>query len=546
MKNKLFQKSSLIAFVVTCLLSLLFTSCNNKKSTESQASGNEGGLGINAAFTEMADLSIVPYDASVVMHLNLKSIWEKGELDNADNVAFIKLLKQKLRDEDPDAAQIVNGLIDNPNSCGLNLKGDIFVFASESMKADVCIGFTTKDSEQFKNFLNNLERSANVSMSYSTESNYNTAFSEDMELGFCWDNKKAYIFPVFVDHWTNNDPRNDVRNCASRLMTFQDSESMNRHDDFKTFIAGRNDLGFFVNTRKIMPLLENSEYSSLIGSLDDFKNTSICFSMSFETGCIKLLGTILGMEGRPNQQFITENFNKDLLNYLPQQTLATVTYSYNIDNYLKLMDDNGMSRDLNEQITDNGYSLRDILKCFTGNIALSLSDIKLGGSYNDDIEPIFTVVGEINNSRPLMQTLDQMESERDLTRVGDTYMTRDGDISIKINDNILMISNDQPSLNAFARGGNGNGSAIVAEKAGKGNYVYLDLSLEDYPAALKRDMDRGVITLIEEYFKDAEMKLSPNYNYELVINLKNTDKNSLKYTIDHIDNNLVTIERLTR
>ncbi len=51
--------------------------------------------------------------------------------------------------------------------------------------------------------------------------------------------------------------------------------------------------------------------------------------------------------------------------------------------------------------------------------------------------------------------------------------------------------------------------------------------------------------MIEDYFKDAEVVYDKDgQTLDVVLNIKNNDRNSLKYTIDYIDNNLVTIFNL--
>lgn len=562
-------RTSLVVLIATCLFSLLFLGCKNKTNNDSETGNGNSQENVTsnksnvAAVDQTAILSLIPDDAPFVFHIDLKSIWDKGDLDNANQVAFIKYLKSELKEENANASKIVNELIDNPNSCGLNLKGNIFIFTSESMKAEACVAITVNDSEQFKNFLMNLETNANLRMDFSTESRFNTAYCSDLGMGACWDNQKAYFFPVEEDYWSSRDPRNDVRDYADRLMSFGENASMSRNNDFQTFIASKNDIGWFLNMRYLIRMLEKdrSYYEDeAMNYIRHFQNTSYCISLNFEQGFIKLQSTLLGMEGNSAYQFVNDNFNKKLLDYLPQQTFAAATYSYNIENLIKMLDDNGLSEELNETIEHGSYRVRDLLNCFTGNIAVSLSDINIinktrhsydyyydySYDYNyEEPQPVFTLVGEINNSRPLKQTLDEMD---DFYHTGDTYIVKDGDISIKISDNIIMVSNDMSALNAFSRGGDGNGVEKIAAKAGKGNYIYLDLDPNNYPSSVKKaiDEDGRVLSLLEDFLQNAEVKMSNNYSYEIVINLKHNEKNSLKCIIDQIDNNLATIQRLAR
>ena len=513
MKSKVLKKSLLlIVLLAISIVSMVSCSgCNKKK----------------------ASMAMIPDDASYVMHINLGSIWEKGDFDNLDELTFVKLLRQELKSEDPDAAKTINDLLEDPNSCGLNLKSDIFGFVSESMKVDICLGFQVKDSNKFKDFLKDYADKAKIDLDISTENNYNLAFSKDLNTAFCWDKNKAYAFPIFSEK--------EASKCADRLMSLQETSSMAQNNDFNTFLKANNDFGFFVNTDKAMRMMDRRELNELGASVDQLKNTSICLGLNFEKGQIKMTSEILGLDDAQTEQFFSTNFNKDLINYLPQQTLAAASVAIKLDPFIRQLE-KSKRFNLDESITDGGPSIREFLKSFTGNFAISLSGLSLGGYYNDELKPTFTFVGEINNKRPFTQALSSME-EYGVKNNGDSYTIPSYDVSVNISNNILMVTNESSAINAFSRGGTGNGIEKIASKAQNGNYFYLDLDIDNYPSSLTRQLDKNVVGLIGGYLKEAEARMTGSNSAEIVVSLQNDDENSLEYTLHYIDNNLSRLGR---
>lgn len=590
MKNKFFHKPSLMVFIVTCLFGLLFIGCNNKKSnsgdtanddTETSASAVASADGTtrnfndalssteestsrnNLASAPTMDLSVVPNDAILVAHLNLKNIWNKGDFNNIRDVSFVKLLLQELKNEDLQLSDFVNTLLDDPNSCGLGLKGDIFFFTSDlENEYGFRIGLGVNNAQRFKDFLKDLGEKADIDIDFEAENGFNSALIEN-GLACCWNNQKAYFFPV--RSWSDRGPKREMSIYANQLMALDEKESLAQNYNLKRFLLGNQDLGCYLDYAAVNNDIkrefgrdEREIYESLI---QPYKNAAICYTLNFETGSVKLQGAVVGAEGK--NEFFSGDFNKSLVNYLPQQALAAATLSFNLNNFINLMEKMGRSADLNEKAY-NDYSVKNILKSFSGNIAVSLSDLTIETqkhSYYDyyyDREqtyettntiPVFTVAAELKNNRVLKNIFDDMKEQGDLTASDNGYEINLGDmnISLKISDDVFMISNDGSAAAAFSRGGSSMGIERVAAKAKRGNYAYWNMNLADYSPSVRKalGLDASVLRMIEDYFKDAEVVYDKDgQTLDVVLNIKNNDRNSLKYTIDYIDNNLVTIFNL--
>ena len=489
-------------------------------------------MALTGCFNKSKINSMVPEDATVVLCVDLNSLWNKGNLDDLDKVSTVKYLRQELKDEDPDIAKIFDELLKDPNSCGLKLKGEMVAFNSGSLKSPFCIGFLVNKADQFEDFLTTIRKKLDVEMDISNEGAYRLAFFEDFDMAACWDNNKAYFI-------TGVYKQRDVANDAEELMTLTKQNSIANNKDFNAFMKGKRDIRLFINTEKLASYLRKTEpslYRQLEPSISQYKDASACLFLNFEKGAIKMESKYIGLDSKNNM--LNTNFNSDLLNYLPEETFGAATLAFNMDQLLKELEKSDQV-DLDESITWGGPSFRKVFSCFTGDIAANLSQIKY--DRYDGLEPVITVAAGINNSRTLEKMFDDMEGDG-IEYNGDSYDIPYTNFSIKIKDDVLLFSNDSKALNAFKRGGAGNGIDQVASKAKKGNYMYFNLDLDDYPSSLTRNLDKGVVELLSGFLKYAEVKTTGNYSGEITIYLKNDSMNSLEFMINYFDS-LASLQR---
>ena len=93
-------------------------------------------------------------------------------------------------------------------------------------------------------------------------------------------------------------------------------------------------------------------------------------------------------------------------------------------------------------------------------------------------------------------------------------------------------------------GRSGNGVEKIAQKAKKGNYLYLDLDIHNYPSSLTQELGSDIVNLAGGFLKDAEFNVTGQGRAEIFIGLQNSDKNSLDFILRYIDDNLTRIQRL--
>lgn len=283
MKNKLMPKLLLFAaLLLTTLVSFeSCSSCNKKRTT-----------------------AMIPNDAGLVVLINMDDIWDKGDFKHIDQLGFIKNMRSDIKKEDPEIAKIVDDLLDDPKSCGLNLKGDVFFFMSKDMK-DGCLGCQVKSSSKFKKFLENLNNKFDVDIDISEESDYNLALIE--RFAICWNGSKAYGF--------SSESRKDAEEQAKNLMSLKKDNSMAQNEHFKDFIKNAGDIGVFLNYENIKKVPKiGRDFKEIKKQFKPIEDASCYVSLSFEKDEIKVQGKTLGFCKDENSlkfilKYIDENIN---------------------------------------------------------------------------------------------------------------------------------------------------------------------------------------------------------------------------------------------
>lgn len=515
-------------FTASLLLGLIVITGCNKKAKDNTGDDTEQTTG------ERGGGFMVPGDAMFVISADLNSMWDKGNFDNIDKISTVQYLRQEIKEEDPGAAKILDELLQDPNSCGLKLKGEAVAFKTRSLHSKYVVGLEVLKADKFEVFLKKISDKLGFDIDISKKDDIFYALCRDFDIAVCWNNSRAYIM-------ANVYQAKDIEKDAQSLMSLSSQNSIANNEDYNLFMKDHRDVCIFANNSQLISYLslrEPSLYKQMKKSIDAYKNAYSCASLNFETGAIKMESKYLGLDANTNPR--KGDFDSKLLDYLPRETFGAITIALNPDILLEELDKTEQV-DLDETITRNGPTIRNLIQALSGNLAINLSDIRVD-RYEEDIEPIISIAAGISNSRTIEKTFAALE-EDGLEKEGNAYVIPGTNFTIKLTDNVLLFSNDQIALNAFDRGGAGNGMAQVASDAKNGNYMYLNLDLDDYPMAVKRMLDRRVVDGLSGFLKDAEIKTTEDYCTEATINLKNNSMNSLEFIINYIDT-YISLQRI--
>ena len=106
--------------------------------------------------------AFIPKNATDVMHIDLASLWKKGDLSNADNLQMVKSLRQHLQSSDNGSDKLLEAILKDPSSCGIDFRQPVCSFhepaAEDFPGIDYCAVIAKmQNRSKFEQFLANLE-----------------------------------------------------------------------------------------------------------------------------------------------------------------------------------------------------------------------------------------------------------------------------------------------------------------------------------------------------------------------------------------------------
>ncbi len=493
---------------------------------------------LTVSCSKAPEAALIPSDASVVFNVKVSSLWQKGELDKADNIGLLKMLRQEVRNESAEIGKILDAVFENPSSCGLDLKHDVVSFITEGSR--VTFAAIVKDQNQFGDVLETLcdETGADVSR---RDGDFHM-MTIDEYIVIVWDKNKAYMV---LDDDGDMSPR-----LASEMMEMKKEETMASNKQFAEYWEKRDDCGMWIAFADVMDMLGNNTLGMAASSsmTDLFRESSFSFGLSFEKGAIVANAAYYGPVSKSMKKMQSKTFNSDLLGYLPEETLATFAVAMDFDGlweYMKEMDlDDEIAEAYDEEIID-GVTLRKLTESLDGSFVLTLSGLDI---VNDEIKPQFSIVADINKQSLFKRILT--DTELPMTNgyyvLDDDFISEISPIYIALNDNAIVITTSEPTAKRVVQGDkSSNGcNAIAKQLKGKTAYFYADLQIDHYPSVLREMLPRDAVTLMRQYIKGVEAFNDGFDKGHMAILLNNDKQNSLAFTIRFVDDNLMTFSSL--
>lgn len=472
--------------------------------------------------------SYIPNDAMVVVNLNVKQLLDKADAKNIDNISFVKLARQELRNENAELATLVDDIIANPTSTGLDLREDIVYFMNEV--GDGAIIIPMHKESTFEKFLNDLTTKNGLTCNITKEDGYTTA---DMDITLVTYNGDVAIIPINA---------NNPNKFAKGLFGLDNEKSLAKNKNYKAHWKGRSEMGFWMDMNNLLALAEQFGSLEKMGIpkeyLDEMRKGGYSCNLLFDKGAIRFVVEAHGISSKLIKEF-KQDFNGKLINYMPEQCLGTLAYGVKTDWIAEIMDNSG-EFDMEEPVLGE-KNLKEIINAFGGSFLLNIFDITTG---DNGIMPMMALAADIKDAALVREVLESFGLEKS----GDMYVIPDlgiGDLMVGINDKVIYVTNATEAASQFANGGYKNAMKAVASRAKKGNYLYVDLNLSHYPTNIVSLIPDNLVQLLSNYLDYTECSSSSDTKAEWSIYLAEKKENSLLATLHFVDNNLIALTNLT-
>nr|MCR5192949.1 DUF4836 family protein [Bacteroidales bacterium] len=476
----------------------------------------------------------IPDNAIGVIDVNLANVMKKVDVQNIDNVAFVKMARQELRKEDPRVSEIVDRMIKDPKSSGINLKNDMLFFIDEDQRMAI-IAEVFKESK-LESFLNECADLNKIKIRIDKYDGYKMADMEDFYV--------AYNNEVAIMIFDNRSVP-----YINTAMSLSKSSSLAANKNFNAYWKERKDVSAWMNFGSLIRFAEKyDDFAETLAEsglstkyIDELKKGSVACNLDFDKGAIRFSVETQGIDSKIMKEY-EQKFNSDLVKYMPEKSYLAFSYALKLNPIIDaLAKDRDADVDVDEDVMA-GMSIRQIVNSLGGSFVASIFDFV--DNDQTGIMPLFAFAADIKDASLWRQLLDEARAEKK----GDVYkISGDGfgfNLYVTLNDKAIMLTNSAANANKFVAGGYEKSMDGIVSKVKKGQYFYADLNISHYPVNVTTLIPDDVMTLLKQTLDYTEAIVDSKYKTEWSLYLADKSENSLLALIHFVDNNFMLLSDL--
>lgn len=532
---KLLQPTQFIKVIIVSLAIIMLTSCNSKQKS----------------------LSIIPESTNVVTVVDVYSLIKKGELNDLEQFDLFKTFKKEIRNENKKVSRMMQNVMDDPTETGLDFTNDLFMFYVNEAKDEqyFAMAMDIKNEEKFTVFIEDLLDKGDISFDIENEKSYKYTIV-NKEVAFAWDKSKVICLTS-----KNFDSRKNFDLTINTLFGLKENNQITQNEDFTTFYNNKKDISLWFSTNL---LEDNYQYMRMMRELEfDIADNYVAAHLNFEDNKMSMQWKLFPNEDIKKMveedPILNTNFNSELLNYLPENSLANASISMNpMAYYNMLKSEKGFDKMESKFENEMGFTLNDFIGSFKGSAVFNLIDIKdveytYQNYYSDDVTkteplPIIGLAFDMSSNKYVKEIIEKIP-ENDLQKRSDYYEIKVAnryDMYLAFNANTCYLTNDKASIKAFKDGGLKSGSLMMSNQVSnfKNNafYASMNLDFDTYPNTIKKEITKAknsregrVFDMWSEFASSVELKQIDNYTMQLDLKTKGEGENSLNTMLNLMD-----------
>jgi len=473
----------------------------------------------------------IPKDSAMVFKADLKSLADKSEFKQWKDLSMF--------DDLGNDGKIFSEMLDNPKKSGVNFLQNAYGFVGKGEKPFGGVVFGIKDDKDFEETIRKMDSDLEIQK-------VDGVYSVEVDKGdvaLVWDKNVALVY-------FNNG--SDIMEKAKQAFAQDEDMSMLESETYMEYESLDADLGMYMNIKKFQELANEmggqaSEQFKYMEKAESFGMTVV-----FDDQQMLVDATYYPVEGATPEEISMmreEGVSADLIKLIsPSQPKGFYAANMDIDKIVE------MYAWLNDEMMKDGFSLDEFKNGLTGEMSLSLIDIKnvqtivevadydswdpalnnydnmpMKMDTTNVLKPIYKInlgvkdkanidnliakfVSKMNETEPavegfsfegdptfdsymtpydnLVQEIEEPQVKRYQYNGLEVFETEDVKLFYKFDGNYLSISNDESAFASQNFTWDDELEEMLNEKAGSG---YMDLNYKNYP-----DIERENARTIEE------------------------------------------------
>ncbi len=451
-----------------------------------------------------ANFSFVPKNTRFVTSLNIASLVKKANLDPSFYNKLTKGFNKKEK-------KVINDIIANPDKLGIDYNTDFVIFKPEE---STNISFSLKDPKKFINFM---ENETTDRIKFKKEGNYFKGSTKSSGKTDIVVSDKVVLF----------------YNGEDEILNLTKNETIESNKQFVKFYKKQADIAFWFpydrlsSSRKKRKL---QELGILFGQ--QFEDSSIGIYLNFNQKNINLNWNVFQGETLKKNMVngvLTKIFNTNLLKFLPQKSYFSTVMSFNPEKYVQALKRiKNFEKGSNKDFQKTGYTFSELFTSLKGSVAIGL--------YDKNSKPVVSFVFDYKNNDKVFALLKSVVG--DLKQEGDFYYGRKGRTQAITNTKTkiaLITETGTEMIDSFKQGGFKNNLTSISSKIkSKSLFMNFDVDL-DKNVFLKKTRQKKIIRKLADFVKNIELESSTPLSFDIIVNTRKTDGNSLKQLVEFIE-----------
>jgi Domain of unknown function (DUF4836) len=430
---------------------------------------------------------LIPEDAGMVIHINAASLTSKLSWDEIKQSDWFKMANEKGRPDD-----FQRRLLDNPETSGIDTKGDMYMFMKNDGKRSYMF-FTgkIKDAAAFETTVKKMKEGTEVkkegSMNYTGENDNMLTWTKDKFIVIA---DAGDLQGGLTGRYSGN--TGDEKSSAEKMLALAEgiydlksSKSIGNNSKFAALISEPGDAHLWLSSSAMTGGMIPKEIAMFkAASLIEGNISTATFN--FDNGKITV---------KTNNYYNKElaaffdnnkggNISEDMLKKIPGQNVsAVIAMNYppsGLAAFLKLLGVDGIA---NGFLSKAGFTVEDFVKANKGDLLIAVSDFEVAEKENtidmDSGKPYVYKSTKPDAKVLFAASVKDKAAFEKLIDVIKQQMKDEGGmddmpgVKYELKDNWFVVSNDAANISGFAAGNTNH--AFISKISGHPFGGYIDI-----------------------------------------------------------------------
>lgn len=500
-------------------------------------------------------VKMIPKNAMMIVHLNMSSFTGKLKIEDIRQTHWFQSLYN-----DTSTGSLSKKIMDNPQSAGVDLTKDLFIFLQKpaNAEAEIVVEGTVSDATAFESFLKQVDASATpvkdgdvtlVNLNNKGVVGWRGGKFAYITNGQNFSKKMGEVMDSLSNKMAVTSSPDQLKTSCKALFALSDDVSMTKVENFSKLLKEKGDLHWWSNSEEVMKTAgQNSMNLPSLESL--LKGLVSTATVDFADGKIEMKQKMYGSDALMDifKKYSGKTVSSDMIKNIPSKNVAAIiALNFQPEGIKELIKVLGFDGIVNMGLSQAGITIDDFVKANKGDVLFSVSDLTVkqdsaveqGVKLSPDARYLFAVsIGDKASFNKLMDIGKKFGGEIDQEGIHNA-----------INDKYLAIGNNQQFVSGFIQG-NSNTFDFTSKFDGHPVCVFVDVQkiLSSIPGNIANDSSATKIIAESKKLWENVYSVGGEYKDDGIIgtteiNLLDKKTNSLKQLNQYADTIYVEVEK---